>query len=378
VWGSRDKQNSTDWPRQLQEPGSHRLRSETAFTSGYGTIPRHIDALSGVAVKCPAVGRRSEGTGRMAYRFLLEVPESLADAASIAVERVDDAQVLVARPSHGLGVDDPVIDMTVAAHSLRVVDSLFDWYESMSPPRSEVRMVLHGGERYALESVDRGRLVALIRRDQPWVERSIPHIGDHEPVAETPRYSVGPGCSRVGSAEESASRNVPAALVEHERDAVGMAPTGQPAAVLQIRAINYLLVQVNDLRKAEVFYQEFFGMQLLGRVRRGPDGALLPLPGNYSWDQALQTGELADTTFLSNGPLTLAAQSVGLGVVLGQGAVETVSIGVDSRTFAAFKGQVLMRPLTILRSSVASFIFRDPFNVNWEVAVMGSVPLIPV
>ena len=314
----------------------------------------------------------------MAYRFLLEVPETLAEAGSIAVERVEDAQVLVARPSHGLGVDDPYVDMTVAAHSLRVVDSLFDWYESMNPPRPEVRMVLHGGERHGLENVDRGRMVALIRRDQPWVERSIPHIGDHEPVAVTPRYSVGPGAARIAAEEDSTGRSASAALVDHERSAIGMAPTGQPAAALQIRAINYVLVQVNDLRKAEVFYQDFFGMRLLGRVRRGPDGTLTPLPSDYSWDRALQTGELADTTFLSNGPLTLAVQSVGLGVILGQGALETVSIGVDSHSFAAFKGEVLMRPLTILRSGVASFIFRDPFNVNWEVAVLGSVPLIPV
>jgi catechol 2,3-dioxygenase-like lactoylglutathione lyase family enzyme len=378
VRGSPDKENSTDWPPQPQEPGSHSIDSDTAFMSGYGTIPRHIGALGGVTVECPAFGRRSEGTGRMAYRFLLEVPQTLAEAASIAVERVDDAQVLVARPSHGLGVDDPYVDMTVAAHSLRVVNSLFDWYESMNPPRPEVRMVLHGGERHGLQNVDRGRMVALIRRDQPWVERSIPHIGDHEPVAETPRYSVGPGAARVAPAEETAGRSAPAALVERERGAVGTAPTGQPAAALQIRAINYILVQVNDLRKAEVFYQDFFGMQLLGRVRRGPDGTLAPLPSDYSWDRALQTGELADTTFLSNGPLTLAVQSVGLGVILGQGALETVSIGVDSHTFAAFKGEVLMRPLTVLRSGVASFIFRDPFNINWEVAVLGSVPLIPV
>ena len=376
--GSRDKENSTDWPPQLQEPGSHSIDSDTALTSGYGTIPRHIDALGGVTGEGPACGRRSEGTGRMAYRFLLEAPETLADAASIAVERVDDAQVLVARPSHGLGVDDPYVDMTVAAHSLRVVDSLFDWYESMSPPRAEVRMVLHGGERFPLESVDRGRMVALIRRDQPWVERSIPHIGDHEPVAETPRHSVGPGTSTVSTGEDIGGGRVTTALAERERGAVGVAPTAQPAAALQIRAINYILVQVNDLRKAEVFYQDFFGMQLLGRVRRGPDGSLAPLPSDYSWDRALQTGELADTSFLSNGPLTLAVQSVGLGVVLGQGALETVSIGVDSHTFAAFKGEVLMRPLTILRSGIASFIFRDPFNVNWEVAVLGSVPLIPV
>jgi hypothetical protein len=52
-------------------------------------------------------------------------------------------------------------------------------------------------------------------------------------------------------------------------------------------------------------------------------------------------------------------------------------LGVDSHTFAELKGAVLMRSLTVLRSDAASFVFRDPMNVNWEVAVLGSVPLIP-
>jgi hypothetical protein len=314
----------------------------------------------------------------MAYRFLLEVPESLAEAASIAVERVGDTQVLVVRPSHGLGVDDPFLDMTVAAHSLRVVDSLFNWYEASEAPRPDVRMVLHGGERYSLGTVDRARMVALIRRDQPWVERTIPHIGDHEPMAKTPRYSVGPGASEFEPSSEMTSDAAPVAVADRGHEAGEMLPTGEPASALQIRAINYVLVQVNDLRKAEQFYQDFFAMRLLGRVRRSPDGTLLPLPADFSWDRALQTGELADTSFLSNGPLTLAAQRVGLGVLLGQGALETVSLGVDSHTFATFKGEVLMRPLTVLRSGIARFAFRDPFNVNWEIAVIGSVPLIPV
>lgn len=314
----------------------------------------------------------------MAYRFLLEVPETLADAASIAVERVDDAQVLVARPSHGLGIDDPYIDMTVAAHSLRVVDSVFDWYGSIGQERPPVRMVLHGGERYDLASVNPAQVVALIRRDQPWVERSIPHIGDHEPVAQTPRYSVGPGASGEVSAVESLGGSVVVAVPDRETENRGQLQTGEPASAFQIRAINYLLVQVNDLRKAEVFYQDFLGMQLLGRVNRGPDGTLTPLPVDYSWDRAQQTGELADITFLSNGPLTLAAERLGLGAIIGEGAIQTVSIGVDSHTFATLKGRALMRPLTILRSGVASFVFRDLFNVNWEVAVLGSVPLIPV
>src|SRR5687768_3115017 len=133
----------------------------------FGAAARATGTIAG---RVPA----DEGTRGMAYRFLLETPATLADAASIAVERVGDAQVLVVRPSHGLGVDDPYTDSTVAAHSLRVVDSLYDWFESIPSPRPDVRLVLHGGERHRLGSVDRARMVALIRRDQPWVERSIP------------------------------------------------------------------------------------------------------------------------------------------------------------------------------------------------------------
>jgi catechol 2,3-dioxygenase-like lactoylglutathione lyase family enzyme len=314
----------------------------------------------------------------MAYRFLLEVPESLAEAASIAVETAGDTQVLVIRPSHGLGVDDPYLDMTVAAHSLRVVDLLFDWYETIGSPRPDVRIVLHGGERHPIGAVDRARMVALIRRDQPWVERTIPHIGDHEPVAKTPRYSVGPGASEFEPRLDMTDGSSSVAVADRGIDAGEVLPTGEPASALQIRAINYVLAQVNDLRKAEQFYQDFLAMRLLGRMRRGPDGTLVPLPRDYSWDQALQTGEIADVSFLSNGPLTLAAQGVGLGVVLGQGALDTISLGVDSHTFATIKGEVLMRPLTVLRSGIASFTFRDPFNINWEIAVVGSVPLIPV
>lgn len=118
-------------------------------------------------------------------------------------------------------------------------------------------------------------------------------------------------------------------------------------------------------------------MELLGRLKRGPDGTQLPLPRDYSWEDAMRTGDLADTSFLSNGSLTIAGQRVGLEAILGKGPLELISLGVDARTFATIKGRVLMRPLTVLRSGVASFVFRDPLNVNWEIAVLGSVPLIP-
>lgn len=309
----------------------------------------------------------------MAYRFLLEVPESLAETANVAVDQAGDAQVLVIRSSHGLGVDDPYVDMTVAAHTLRVIDTLYNWYEGLPTQRPLVRIVLHGGERHPLGKVPRGQMVALIRRDQPWVERTIPKVGEHEPTIEPAGFSTGPGApverDRNGTVADAALAKAAAVAIE---EAV------EDAQALRIQAINYILVQVNDLPRAETFYQDFFSMALLGRLRRMPDGTLAQLPRDYSWARALQTGELADVTFLTNGPLTLAAERVGLGTLLGNGALETISVGVDARTFAAVKGKALMRSLTVLRSGVASFVFRDPFLVNWEIAVVGSVPLIPV
>jgi catechol 2,3-dioxygenase-like lactoylglutathione lyase family enzyme len=315
---------------------------------------------------------RVGGAGGMAYRFLLEVPERLADDASLVIDQAGDAQVLVARPSHGLGVDAPYLDLTTAAHSLRVIELLGGWYNGLPEPRANVGIVLHGGERYSLGEMSPNRIVALIRHDQPWVERSIPHVGDHEPKVAPSGFSTGAGAPAVE-------------VVGVEQGTGGMelveefVPAGEEASAhgLQAQAINYVLVQVNDLRKAERFYERFFAMQLMGRLRRGADGTLTPLPVDYSWDQAMQTGDLAEITFFSSGPVTLAVQDVGMGVLLGKGPVDLVSVGVDARTFTRLKSEVLMYPLTILRSGVASFVFRDPLGVNWEIAVTGSVPLIP-
>ena len=147
----------------------------------------------------------------MAYRFLLEVPERLAEDASLVVDQAGDAQVVVERPSHGLGVDAPYLDLTTAAHSLRVIEMLGDWYGGLPEPRPNVGIVLHGGERYSLGEMSPKRIVALIRHDQPWVERSIPHVGDHEPercafwLLDRCRCAIGGGGNRAGGHRRSGS-----------------------------------------------------------------------------------------------------------------------------------------------------------------------------
>src|SRR5262245_27501351 len=112
------------------------------------------------------------GTGRMAYRFLLEVPESLGAEANVAVGAADDAQVVVVRDSHGRDFDEPYLDLTIAARTLRVIETLYDWFDQLGASRPDIGIVLHSGERLSLEAHDRDTLVAAIRRDQPWVERS--------------------------------------------------------------------------------------------------------------------------------------------------------------------------------------------------------------
>ncbi len=294
----------------------------------------------------------------MAYRFLLEVPGSLVEDASIAVERTGDAQVVVVRTGHGLGYDDPLVDLTVAAHSLLVIDSLYTWFDSLGASRPDIRLVLHGGDRLTFESTERGSMVAAIRRDQPWVERSLPRIGDHviEDLA---------GTQRVATATPATGGATSAVAVVERQVVETTARRG-----IIVRAVNHVAIRVLDLAKAETFYTQFFGMELVGRSRRGPGGTLVPLNGDYHWDEARANGTEADITTLRNGPLTLALQRVGRGARLDIDSIlDHVSIGVDGTTFATIKGEVLMGGFVTLAVGATSIAFRDPFGLAWEVTV---------
>lgn len=316
----------------------------------------------------------------MAYRFLLEVPKTQAAEASVAVEQAQDAQVLLVRDSHGLGFEDPYVDLTVAAHSLRVIDSLYGWFDGLGASQPDIRIVLHGGERLAIEANDRGAMVAAIRRDQPWVERSIPKVGDHTEEEFDPGFTRGAGLREGQTARtaiDGAGGNAPAPAASAERDPSWVAPGAlavqAPSRTVRLRGFNHIAVRILDLAKAERFYAEFFGMELLGRTRRDAGGAFRLVDGDYRWDEAMRTGTEADVAYLRGGPLTLALHRVGRGARLDQESiVDHVSVSVDAATFATLKGEVLMRPLTVIATGDASVTFRDPFGLVWEVTVRAS------
>lgn len=296
----------------------------------------------------------------MAYRFLLEVPETLAAEAQTAVDATPDAQVLLVRDSHGLGFEDPFVDLTVAAHSLSVIDVIYNWFDALGASRPDIRLVLHSGERVTLEAVDRGEMVATIRRDQPWVERSLPKVGEHE-------EDIFLGGEREGDLSlDAASGNAPVA--------VGLRRPGAETEVarrVNLRAINHIAVAVNDPAKAENFYQQFLNFELTGRARNTAAG-LEPVELSYRWDDATKDGKPADVSFLTNGPVTLAIHRAGRGARIEAGVVDHVSVAVDGASFAAIKGEALVRPLTLSAVTDKAFRFRDPFGVTWEITLAGA------
>jgi catechol 2,3-dioxygenase-like lactoylglutathione lyase family enzyme len=303
----------------------------------------------------------------MAYRFLLEVPEHLADEASVAVALAGDAEVLVERNSHGLGFEDPYMDLTVAAHSLGVVGTVYNWAQEVGVHRPEnrtsIRIVLHDGRRIGFHEIAQPALVAAIRRDQPWVERSVPKIGEHERdfVTET-RLDQGedPLVPEANRSLANPSDLAPATMIT----AVELIEAEDE---LTVQGVDYAVIPVRELQPAERLYGDLLGLQLVQRLRQGTDG-WEELGPDYDHREAADADTEADLVFLRNGPLNVALQRAGRAARLDYSRLSSeIGIAVDPPTAARIKANVLMRGLTLLNATASAFAFRDPFGVVWDV-----------
>lgn len=318
----------------------------------------------------------------MAYRFLLSVPTTLVDDANIAVSQADDAQVLVIHSAADLGFEAPYSDLTVAAHSLRVIGTIYDWYESLGAGRPPVGIVLHGGARLRLADHDRGSMVAAVRQDQPWVERTLPRIGQHAreeirmPVAAV--TTAGP----LTQADQGASMPPAASTAIADLADVstaGSAPLDRswrslPAEEratrsVAIRDLNHIAVRVTELGRAEAFYATFFGMDLVARAVKGAGDRLELIGPGYDRSDARVTGREADVSYLRNGPLVLALHRVGRGAKIEREALDHISLRVEPGAFRQLKGEALMRSMEVLSATDRSLVLRDPFSLTWEISV---------
>ena len=294
----------------------------------------------------------------MAYRFLLEVPAQRAEEAAVIVTSAGDAEVLVNRPAHGLGFDEPYANLTVAAHALGVIAPIHAWAAEIGAVRPDSRfhvgIVLHTGERIGLHETSVPDIVAAIRRDQPWVERYTPKIGEHE--FDTPPPRVTATGAALAVAEPATDATILAAdLIEAEEE-------------LTVRGTTYAVIQLNDLPVAERVYHDLFGLEIRQRMRQDEDGTWQEQGTGYDHDTAAQEGTEADIAFMSNGALHVALMRAGRAARLDYNDVRgELSIRVNRETANRIRAMVLMRNYTMLTSTGPAFAFRDPFGVVWDV-----------
>jgi catechol 2,3-dioxygenase-like lactoylglutathione lyase family enzyme len=297
----------------------------------------------------------------MAYRFTLETPLAYSSEAEIAITKAPNTQIVTNRPSTADGFDTPRAALTISAPNLTVIHTLYEWIEN-TDPRPDIRFVFYNGRRVDLADYDEGSLIAAIRRDQPWVDRSIPKIGDH-----IPQPWIGPEASRGTAAMNAAIAGDRETFMEES-----IVIVEEPRVVIE--SVNYLAINVADLSKAEKFYNDLFGLEVVARTKSDDEGGYRLLSPDYDPVDAVLTDTQADDSFLRNGALLIALHRVGRGARVERTMIDRVSIRVDVETFNRLRGQVLMRNYENLGGGHTYFSFRDPYGVPWEVTVAGALP----
>jgi catechol 2,3-dioxygenase-like lactoylglutathione lyase family enzyme len=265
---------------------------------------------------------------------------------------------VVDRPAHGLGFDEPYVDLTVAAHSLRVIDTIYQWADEVGATRPESRLqvgvVLHSGQRIGLHDIDPRRLANLIRRDQPWVENFLPKIGEHERDLAPPA-PAGLTYTALAAVEAPAATVTDVNLIDAEDE-------------LTMQGRTYAVIQVLDLAQAERLYHELLGLELEQRMRQDEDGTWVELGDDYDHFSASQDADEADIAFMRNGPLNVALAAAGRATRLDYATIHNqIAVTMEPAAAGRLRALVLMRGYTLLTAAGPAFSFRDPFGVIWSI-----------
>ncbi|HMM42778.1 MAG TPA: VOC family protein [Thermomicrobiales bacterium] len=288
----------------------------------------------------------------MAYRFMLDVPEAAHDDAKTAIQSVRNAQILIDRHPYPR-TPDPVVteadvaggraELTVVAHTLDVIDALYRWMGEREINR-DVYIDAHKGGKLHLPDYTAPELRAIIQGDQYWFANTMPKI--HYP----------PDIAMEGGTLVSE--------VPYGGRAAGLAILPAETQVA-LGDIDHVAVRVRNMARAEAWYRDFFGMDVIYRARREHD-RWQHLPADFSWDEAIHTGIEPEIVRLENGPIALVLINVGMGAVIHESRVAHISVSAPAETLNAIRGRALFASYTITEDTPRSFGFVDPFGLTWQ------------
>lgn len=281
----------------------------------------------------------------MAYRFVLEVPEVVHEDAKIAVESSRDAEILIERHPHELDPNNAFAELTIVAHSLDVVDRLYTWAIS-GDMSSTIFLSAYKGSRICLGDHDAKSIRRLIQGDQYWFENTIPRITHQiDPVME--------GGARVA--------DVPYGGRLATSDLALQSQTN-----LELGSVDNIAINVRDIARAEAFYSDFFGMNVVYRARRDED-RWEHLEASYDYNKGIHTGIEPEIVRMENGSVALVLINIGMGKVLHEPRLAYISLSASPETLNTIRGRALFNSFTIQEDSAHAFRFVDPFGLVWQI-----------
>lgn len=126
--------------------------------------------------------------------------------------------------------------------------------------------------------------------------------------------------------------------------------------------LRHIALFVPDLQAAEVFYQQLFGMTLIGREALLEDGLWYTLPADKGWNDAVAAGIVLGMVALRHGAFVQA-------LFRGDsppGQVYAVGLSMSSEEIAQIRVR-LPEAVFVETDEPSSLVFLDPYRITWQI-----------
>ncbi len=285
----------------------------------------------------------------MAYRFILEVPESIGEEAKVVVDEAPEAEVLIARHSRPVDSTQTRREITVVAHSLEIIDRLYSWLRTQDEA-AQIELEPFGGPRVRLGQYSSYQVKALVQGDQYWMETTMPNIAHLSRSGDT---------SIALPATETV---LPAGL-----SAPAEGPVSTIPKTLEFYTSEQVLIRVRDIRWSEAVYRDLFEMDVVIRARRAGD-QWEPLPRDFDWEEGIRTGIYPYLAVLQHEPLSIVLLSVGRGSPSMEMEMKHINLVVSPKSLLTLRAKVMMHPFPMADNQQHYFSFRDPYETVWHIS----------
>lgn len=233
--------------------------------------------------------------------------------------------------------------ISVIAESADIVDALYAWHDTLDG-NPLVFVNFADGERSRLSAYDADSLreVFEARRDSLLLTGSAPPVQVTRTRAGNSVYEV-PFGGRMSDGP---------ALISAE-------------STIKLDGFDHVALRVSDLARAERFYHNFFGMDIVYRAYR-EDDRWEQLDETFDWSEAVHTGQKPEIVRMENGPVALVLIDVGLAQPIYENRIDHVSVVVSPEVLAEIRGRALFYSFTVREEGQRAFSFVDPFGLVWQ------------